>query len=106
MSYPDYELNEPTTQDNILKMLKLIYKKISSDNETNKLFYIKVTYDSKGFGLYLNYNTKSNDYFLSNKRETEGVKTKFTHEEIVKMKEEPRLSWLNIVHCEFIAEEV
>ena len=103
MSYPDYELNEPTTEMNILKMLELIYKKINSDNVSNKLFYIKIPIDEPK--NYLNYVKENKSFFLSNEIEVDDYQTKFTQEEINKMKEDSRLSWLNIEQCKVPVEE-
>lgn len=103
MSYPDYELNEPSTQDDILKMLKLIYNKISSENNTNKLFYIKINLDGRKY--YLNYYSYYDDYFLSNKNQTSDVQTQFTQEEIDKMKENKKFRGLNIEECKVPVEE-
>lgn len=103
MSYPDYELNEPTTQDNILKMLELIYNKISSENETNKLFYIKVPFNQPK--SYLNYDTDNDEYFFSTRDEVQELKTKFTQEEINKMQEDPVFDCLDFEKCKLPVEE-
>ncbi len=103
MSHPDYELNAPTTQENILKMLELIYKKISLKNVPDELFYIKIPVS--GPKNYLNYS-KEGTYFISNKEQVYGIQTKFTQEEIDKMKEDSKLSWLNIEQCKVSVGEV
>lgn len=103
MSYPDYELNEPTTQDNILKMLKLIYNKICSENETNKLFYVKLPINEPK--SYLNHDKGKDEYFLSTKYELDDIQTKFTQEEINKMQEDPDFDFLNFEKCKVPVEE-
>lgn len=102
MSYPDYELNEPTTEMNILKMLELIYKKINSENVTNKLFYIKLQINEPK--NYLNYDIEGEIYILSTKNDAEGYQTKFTQEEIDKMKENDKLRGLNLEQCKVLVK--
>lgn len=103
MSYPDYELNEPTTEMNILKMLELIYNKINSENEPNKLYYIKLPFNEPK--NYLNYDRENDTYFFTTKAQVDSYQTKFTQEEITKMKEDPKLSCLNIEDCKVRVEE-
>lgn len=103
MSYPDYELNEPTTEKNILKMLELIYNEICSKNKTNKLFYIKIQFNK--YHQFLNYDKDHYQYFLSDKYEASHIQTKFTQKEINKMKEDPIFSCLNLEQCIVPVEE-
>lgn len=103
MSYPDYELNEPTTEMNILKMLELIYKKMNSDNVSNNLFYIKLPVNEPK--NYLNYDTENESYFLSTKIEVGEYRTKFTQQEIDKMNEDSKLSFLNLEKCKVPVKE-
>lgn len=103
MSYPDYELNEPTTTEDILKMLKLIYEKISPEIEANKLFYIKIPFNQPK--SYLNYDTEKGEYFFSTGCEISGIKTKFTQEEINIMQEDHYFDCLNFEECVVPVEE-
>lgn len=86
MSYPDYELNGVTTEENILKMLQLIYEKMRLENETNKLFYVKLPFNEPK--AYLNHDKDKDEYFFSTKAEVDNIQTKFTQEEINKMQED------------------
>lgn len=103
MSYPDFELNESTTEMNILKMLEVIYEKMNSKNASNKLFYIKLPFGKSN--SFLNYDTNNDEYFFSTKEEPDGLQTKFTQEEIDILKEDIKFSCFDLEKCKVPVEE-
>ncbi len=77
------------------------------NNEAVSLFYIKVPCAINGHDIvaYLNFDKGAHVYVVSSKTETNMFQTKFTQEEIDKMKEERRLSWVNFEQWKVPVEE-
>lgn len=101
MSY--YELNDPTTEKDILKMLKLIYEKMNSKNDSNKLFYIQLPFGNSN--SFLNYDKNTVEYFFSTKEQLDGIQTKFTQEEIDILKEDIKFSCFDLEKCKVLVRE-